>query len=120
MFQMDTLILKLKTPEDCAIFAANVLARNRPDLAPSARKRAIELQAIAHGAPTDLEKECLEAIFAYEDVLSAKNSRKTRAARTWQMIERHGIIEAFERSVNRRDNTSGYDALLKQGLRQYA
>lgn len=117
---MIDLVSKLKTPEECIIFEKNVTERNRPDLAFAARKRSIELRSLAHGATSDVERDCLAAIYAYEDVLSAKNSRKTRATRTWQMIERHGIIEAFERSVNRRDNTSGYDALLQQGLEQFA
>lgn len=39
------LILKLKTPEECAIFEKNVMERGRPDLAVAARKRATELRA---------------------------------------------------------------------------
>ena len=117
---MIDLVSKLKTPEECTIFEKNVIERNRPDLAFAARKRSIELRSFAHGATSDVERDCLAAIYAYEDVLSAKNSKKTRATRTWQMIERHGIIEAFERSVKRRNNTSGYDALLEQGLEQFA
>ncbi len=117
---MIDLVSKLKTPEECTIFEKNVIERNRPDLAFAARKRSIELRSSAHGASSEVERDCLAAIYAYEDVLSAKNSRKTRATRTWQMIKRHGIIETFERSVIRRENTSGYDALIEQGLEQFA
>jgi len=113
-------ISQLKTPEECLIFEKNVIERNRPDLALAARKRSIELRSFAHGTTSDVERDCLAAIYAYEDILSAKNNRKTRATRTWQMISRHGIVEAFERAINRPDNTSGYDSLLKQGLEQFA
>lgn len=117
---MDELIAKLKTPEECIVFEKNVTERGRPDLALAARKRAVELRALQHGATTDVERECLEAVFAYEQVLSEKNGKKTRASRTWPMIERHGIIEAVERAVNRKDETMGYTALLKMGLENYA
>lgn len=117
---MDELIAKLKTPEECIIFEKNVTERGRPDLALAARKRAVELRALRHGATTEVERQCLEAIFAYEQVLSEKNGKKTRASRTWPMIERHGIIEAVERAVNRKDEAMGYTALLKMGLENYS
>ena len=117
---MDELIAKLKTPEECIIFEKNVTERGRPDLALAARKRAVELRALRHGATTEVERQCLEAIFAYEQVLSENNGKKTRASRTWPMIERHGIIEAVERAVNRKDEAMGYTALLKMGLENYS
>lgn len=117
---MDELIAKLKTPEECSIFEKNVLDRGRPDLALAARRRAIELRAIQHGAATDVERQCLEAVYAYEEILSAKNGKKTRASRTWPMIERHGIIGAAERAVDRKEDTAGYTALVEMGLQDYA
>jgi hypothetical protein len=36
------------------------------------------------------------------------------------MIEKHGIIEAVERVVNRDDVTQGYKYLLEMGLQNYA
>jgi hypothetical protein len=117
---MNDLIAKLKTPDECAIFEKNVTERGRPDLALASRKRAVELHAIQHGAATDVERECLEAVFAYEQVLSAKNGKKTRASRTWPMIERHGILGAVERAVDRKDDAAGYTSLLEMGLEDYA
>lgn len=117
---MNELIAKLKTPEECTVFEKNVLERGRPDLALGARRRAVELRAIQYGAVTDVERECLEAVFAYEQVLSAKNGKKTRASRTWPMIERHGIIGAAERAVDRKADTAGYTALVEMGLQDYA
>ena len=85
-------VAKLKTPEKCAVFEKNVTERGRPVLAVAARKRALKLRTQQNGANTEDEKECIEAVYAYERVLSEKNGRNTRASRTWQMIERHGII----------------------------
>lgn len=117
---MNDLVAKLKTPEECAIFEKNVTERGRPDLALAARKRALELRAQKYGAKTEAERECLEAVYAYERVLSEKNGRNTRATRTWQMIQRRGIIDAVERAVNRESETVGYLALLEMGLEDYA
>jgi hypothetical protein len=86
----------------------------------AARKRAIELRAKAHGANTDAERECLEAVYAYERVLSKIRGKNLRATRTWQLIKRHGIIAGVERAVNRESETSGYTALIEMGLGNYA
>jgi hypothetical protein len=117
---MDEKIRKIDTPEKCEIFAKNCINRGREDLAIQARLRAVQLRAEAYGAETQAEKEAIEAIYAYEEVLSAKNGKKTRAQRTWQMIERHGIIGAVERAVNRTAETQGYTALVEMGLEDCA
>jgi hypothetical protein len=117
---MDDRVKKLDTPEKCVIFAKNCIEHDREDLAQEAKARAVQLRAEAHGAETDAEREALEAVFAYEEVLSAKNGKKTRAGRTWQMIKSHGIIGAVERAVNRPTETQGYIALIEMGLEDYA
>lgn len=117
---MDSSVAKLKTPEECLRLERNALLRNRPDLANDARRRALELRAEKYGAKNDVEKECLEAIYAYERVLTQRNGRTTSASRTWPMVKKHGIIEAVERAVTRPDETVGYKALLEMGLEDYA
>ena len=117
---MDDKVKKLNTPEKCQIFAKNCLERGRKDLALQATARAVQLRAEAYGAQTHAEREALEAVYAYEEVLRIKNGKKTRAGRTWQMIARHGIIGAVERAVNRPTETQGYTALVEMGLEDYA
>ena len=112
---MDARVMKLKTPEDCEQFALNVRAK-LPEIAQEARRRAVELRAAAHGAETVAEQEALSAVYAYERVLSDKRGKKIRASRTWQMIERHGIIEAVERAVKRPADPAGYTALAEIGM----
>jgi len=36
------------------------------------------------------------------------------------MIDRHGILEAVERVVKRKDDTAGFRALIDMGLQDYA
>ena len=116
---MDDRISKLTTPEECEQVALNVEAR-LPELAREAHRRAVELRAATHGATNKAEREALEAVYAYEKVLSAKHGRNMRASRTWPMIERHGIIMAVERAVNRPQETAGYKALVDMGMQDFA
>ena len=109
-------VRNLKTSKDCENFIRNAEERGYSDLVAEARKRATEIQAEEHGADTPAEKGALQAIYAYERVLWKKNGRKTRASRTWKMVEEHGIIEAVERAVNRKNPTQGYNALAEIGL----
>ena len=117
---MDEKVKRIDTPEKCEIFAKNCAKRGRDDLAQQAKERAVQLRAEKHGAETPTEREALEAIYAYEEVLSVKNGKKTRAGRTWQMIDRHGIIGTVERAVNRPTETQGYSALIEMGLEAYS
>ena len=117
---MDELILKLKTPDQCEAFAKNAIARNRLDLADQARIRAVQLRAETWGAKSEAEKEALQAVYAYEEVLTKKNGKRTKASRTWQMIKRRGIIESVEQAVNRGSETQGYTALAEMGLQDFA
>jgi hypothetical protein len=116
---MDERVTRLETPEQCEQFAINVADR-LPELALAARRRAVELRAELHGAASDAEREALQAVYAYERVLSQKRGKTVRASRTWQMITRHGIIEAVERAVNRPEVTTGYTALIEMGMPDFA
>lgn len=108
---MDERVKNLKTPEACIRFA-----KFYPDLALDARIRRIELQAFSHDSQSTVETELLKALYAYEEVLSEKKGRRTHAARTWQMIKRHGIIGAAERAVNRKVEPTGYKILADIGM----
>ncbi|HPM01587.1 MAG TPA: hypothetical protein PK816_05455 [Candidatus Cloacimonadota bacterium] len=108
---MDEIILKLKTPEECIRFADKYT-----ELVQQARRRAIELRALSHNNESEVETELLKALYAYEEVLTKKNQRRTRASRTWQMINRHGIIGAAERAVNRKIEATGYKVLVEIGM----
>ncbi len=117
---MDERVKKIDTPEKCEIFTKNALAKGSLELANQARERAVQLKAEQYGANTQVEKEALEAVYAYEAARSQINGKKTRATRTWQMIAKRGIIESVERAVNRPVETQGYKALAEMGLEDYA
>lgn len=115
----DVRVTRLKTPAECKQFAINVADR-LPELAKAAKRRSVELKAAEHGASTDAEREALEAVYAYERVLSEQRGKTIRASRTWQMIKRHGIIGAVERAVDRKDTTPAYQMLVDLGMQDFA
>lgn len=117
---MDDRVSRLQTPEACERFVKNAVRADRQDLADQARRRAVELRAAAYGAKTEAERECLQAIYAYESVLFAKHGKRVRASRTWQTIETHGLIEAVDRIVSRAIETVGFHALQDLGLGHFA
>lgn len=108
---MDEIISRLKTPEECRQFIVKY-----SELVRQARQRAIELRASTHQAEDQVEFELYQALYAYEDILSEKNSRRTRANRTWQMVKHYGIKVAAERAVNRKVDAMGYKVLVGMGL----
>jgi hypothetical protein len=116
---MDERVARLQTPEECEQFIINVRSR-LPELAQAARRRSVELRAAAHGAKSTAEREALAAVYAYERVLSEKKGKKVRASRTWQMIERRGIIDAVESAVKRPADPIGYTALAEMGMHDLA
>ena len=121
---MDPRVAKLTTPEDCESFAKNADERGFPLIAEEARKKAAQLRvqfrAEAYGAKTDVERDCLEAVYAYEEVLSAQRGKRQRAGRTWPMIKEYGILPAVERIVMKREESVGYTALAEIGLKEFA
>jgi hypothetical protein len=113
----DDPIAKLSTPEACEQFAQNVERTGKHDLAVAARRRAVELRAAAHSASSDAERDALEAVYAYERALWSQRGKKVRASRTWQMIDRRGIIPAIEHIVCRGAESPGYAALEQMGMK---
>jgi hypothetical protein len=114
--EQDERVTRLKTPEDCEQFANNVEARGKPDLARAARRRAVELRALALKPNSAVERELLEAVYAYERVQSQIRKRKFRATRTWQAIQRSGIIQGVERIVGRPIDAEGIIVLVELGM----
>lgn len=117
---MDARVEKLKTVEECERFARNARERGYPDLAQEAQARAVQVKSEKHQAKNQVERECLQAVYAYEEAQSNLKGRKFRANRTWQMINRHGIIAAVERAVNRSNETMGYQTLVEMGMGEFA
>ena len=117
---MDYRVERLRTPAECESFAKNAVARNHPELALLARRKAIDLQASTHETGSPVETEAFAAVYAYEALLTRRNGKKTRATATWQAVRRYGIIEAVQRAVNRPPDEPGTLTLRDLGLEDLA
>jgi hypothetical protein len=116
--ELEQRILRITTPEGLEQLALNVEHKS-PLQAQAARRRAVHLRAATYGASSQVEVEAVEAVYAYERAKMAKTSRKFHASRTWQMIERRGIIAAVEHVVTRSHETTGYRTLVEMGWREW-
>jgi len=105
-----------KTPEQAEILERNALKASNTRLAELARRRWVELRArdTKHGTPTDVERECIEAVHALE------KTKGTRATYTWRMFKDRGIIPAVDHLVQQRKESAGYNALVAAGLKRHA
>ena len=117
---MDERVERLKTAEECETFARNARERGYEGLAQEADARAVQIKSQSHKVETQVERECLQAVYAYEEAQSRQKEKKFRANRTWQMINRHGLIQAVERAVDRSDETMGYQTLVDMGMEEFA
>jgi len=52
--------------------------------------------------------------------LSQTKGKNVRASRTWQLIERRGLVPAVEFVVTRKAETTGYRALMEMGMHDMA
>jgi len=117
---MDPRVARLHSVADCDAFSINARRLGAPELADQARRRAVQIRADSYGATSDVERECLQAVYAYEEVLSVQKGKRQPASRTWQMIKRHGIIPAVERVVTKREVSVGFTALSQMDMMDYA
>ncbi len=116
---MDPFILKLDSPERCEQYARNIQVRD-PKNAEIALRRAVELRAEQYHATSPAERECVQAVYAYERAMWKQRGKPVKASRTWQMIKRRGIIPAVEYIVNKPEEFPGYTILVEMGMRDMA
>ena len=120
---MDDIVANRKTVDECRKLEANAERLERPEIAKQCRQRAIQIQAADYVGADEIsapEMEAIEALMAYERILTDKNGRKTRASRTRKMFDTHGIIKGVERAVVRPAATEGFASLIESGLEQHA
>jgi len=84
------------------------------------KRQVVQARAAAHEPATDVEREALEAVYAYQEARSMQAGRPFRATRTWPMIERLGILVAVERLVSKPDDSACYKALVEMGMEDMA
>jgi len=117
---MDPKVERLKTPDECRAFIENARLRGFDELAKEAYRRIIALRTQSYGPKNEIERQCVEAIYAYEEALSARSSRRITASKTWQAAKQYGIFVAVDKAAGRPEDPEIYPMLVALGLQQFA
>jgi hypothetical protein len=117
---MHELVIRIREPELCYVFAKNAIQRGHPELALQAYRRAVDLRAESQGAETEAELAAYRAIYAYEEALSYRKGKRTRATGTWQMVKRLGLFEALAKRINAGGDDDTLDILQELGMEDYS
>lgn len=117
---MHELVLRIKQPELCYVFADNATKRGHEELALQAYRRAVDLRAEAHADVTDAERLALKSFYAYEEALSWGQRKRKRATGTWQMVKRDGILETLRKRLDSKHADEARDALKTMKLEDYS
>ena len=117
---MHELVMRIKDPELCYVFAANATHRGHPELALQAHRRAVDLRAEAHATSNEAELAAVRAIYAYEEALSYSKGKRIRATGTWQLVNRHGLLSALHRRLDSRGLDEMAPVLKELGMEDYS
>jgi hypothetical protein len=96
---MDEMVLRIKKPELCYVFAENAVRRDREDLAMQAYRRAVDLKAEEHTEVSDVERMVLKSFYAYEEAISYGQRKRKRATGTWQLVTKIGILPTLKKRL---------------------
>ncbi len=117
---MHELVLRIKKPELCYVFADNATKRGHEDLAKQAYRRAVDLRADEHEGVSDDERLALKAFYAYEEALSWGQRKRKRATGTWQMVARLGILPTLQKRVAGKQADEARDTLRELKMDDYS
>ena len=117
---MHELVLRIKDPELCYVFAANARRRGHPELALQAHRRAVDLRTESYPTNDEAEFAAVRAVFAYEEALSYVKGKRTRATGTWQLIRRHGLLPAVHKRLDSRSGEDVMPTLKELGMEDYS
>lgn len=117
---MHELVMRIKEPELCYVFAKNARRNGHPELAMQAYRHAVDLRAQQHDVDTQAEAAGLRAIYAYEEALSYSRGKRTRATGTWQLVNRHGVLPAVRKRLHSRNAEDVQPVLEELGMTDYS
>jgi hypothetical protein len=117
---MHELVLRIQEPELCYVFARNAQRSGHPELVVQAYRRAVDLRAEQHDVADEVEKAVLRAIYAYEEALSYNRRKRIRATGTWQLVNRHGLLQALSKRLASRNGEDVQATLEELGMADYS
>lgn len=117
---MDALVLRIKEPELCYVFARNARRNGKEELALQAFRRAVDLRAENWGAQTEAEFYAVRAIYAYEEALNFNRARRVRANGTWRTVKHQGVLAAVSRRLDDPEEQQMLPVLTAMGMPDYS
>lgn len=101
-------------PNDLRSLMANAKRLGEHDVYWQAFRRLCVLEGIDQTDP--LNRDFYETLAAYEELLTEKNGRTTRANRTRQKLKNKGVIQCLEDWAVNPAPTQGFALLIENGL----
>jgi hypothetical protein len=95
------------------ILMGNAKRRDADDIYWAAFKRMCEISATGNDP---LTRDFNRIIAAYEQLLSEKNGKRTRATRTNEKVKRHGIVKVLQDWASSKYRAYGFTMLVDRGL----
>jgi hypothetical protein len=92
----------------------NAKRLKRDDIWQQAFRRLCELEGLDQADP--LHRDFFATLRAYEELLTQKNGRTTRASRTRQKLRNKGVIQCLEDWATSSAPTEGFDLLVNSGM----
>ena len=117
---MHDLVMRINDPKLCYVFAKNAISRGHPELAMQTYRRAVDLRAEQHGTDSEAEFAAVRAIYAYEEALSYRKGKRTRATGTWQLVSRKGVFDALAQRNESRSTPDVTPILKELGMEDYS
>ncbi len=108
-------IATCEDPEKLKTGMENARRHQRMDVYQAAADRLCDVESAALGLNCPIGKDFYKMLIHYENLLTDKNDRSTRATRTRQMLGRKNVVECLEGWALAKSETSGFRQLLADG-----
>src|SRR5262249_330941 len=109
-------VSKIRDADQIRNLMTNARRLGREDVYWKAFGRLCALEGIDENDP--LHRECFQTLAAYEELLTQKNGRTTKASRTRKKISKKGIEQTLEDWAVAPQPTEGFSLLIKNGLQE--
>jgi hypothetical protein len=107
-------IAKLDDASSLRTMMLNARAKGSTTVYQAAFRRIAEL--VPDETPGSLEHDFWKTTLAYEQLLTEKNGRTTRASRLRQKVARAGIVQTMEDLCTAKSQSEGFKLLVAQGM----
>jgi hypothetical protein len=119
-FELGYDIGMLRTAADCRLVMNRLREQNAEEAYLLVFRRYCEVSGLENDNPEDpIVRDFYETLAAYEQILTEKNGRTTRASRTIQKIKNKGIVQSLIEWTLGKTETNGFNLLIEKRFPKY-